>query len=70
VLFIDPTHRRGLGIGRALLAHCDAELTKEGVQVVYHRCKAAHDFGNLLEALGYELVDRTFARRLDRVQRT
>lgn len=70
VMFIDPTHRRGLGVGAALVRHCDSELTKEGIQVVYHRCKAAHDFGNLLEALGYGLVDRTFARRLDRGSNT
>lgn len=66
ILFVDPEHRRGLGVASALLRHCESALNLEEVQVVYHRTKAAHDFGNLLERLGYELVDRTFARRLDR----
>jgi hypothetical protein len=66
VMFVDPDHRRGLGAGAALVRHCDAELAKEGVQVAFHRCKAKHDFGNLLGALGYELVDLVHARRLDR----
>jgi hypothetical protein len=33
---------------------------------VFQRTKAKHNFGNLLEALGYELVDLVYARRLDR----
>lgn len=66
ILFIDPEHRRGLGIAGALLSHCDSQLAAEGVQVVFQRTKARHSFGNLLEALGYELVDLVHARRLDR----
>lgn len=65
ILFIDPEQRRGLGIGGALLSHCDLQLAREGAQVVYQRTKAAHNFSNLLEAKGYTLVDLVHARRLD-----
>lgn len=62
VLFIDPNHR---GFGRDFIVWCDEELRKEGVQAVYHHVKAAHNFGPLLERLGYELVDLIYGRRID-----
>lgn len=66
ILFVDPELRRGLGVAGLFLAHCDSQLAAEGAQVVFQRTKARHNFGNLLEALGYELVDLVHARRLDR----
>lgn len=63
VLFIHPEKR---GFGSKLISWCDDELRKEGVQVVYHHVKQAHNFGPLLEKKGYELVDLIYARRLDR----
>lgn len=64
VLFIAPEHRRGrVGIG--LIAHADAELAKEGVQVVFQHVKCAHDFGALLERLGYSQVEKVYAKRID-----
>ena len=65
ILFIDPAQRHGLGIASSLLSHCDLQLGNEGVQVVYQRTKAAHDFSNLLAAKGYTLVDHVHAKRLD-----
>lgn len=61
VLFIDKKHR---GFGGRFIAWCDEQLRKEGVQVVYHHVKEAHDFGSLLVRLGYEPVDKIYARRL------
>ncbi len=65
VIFIHPEHRRGR-VGMGLIAHCDDSLRAAGVQVVYHHTKVHHDFGRLLERLGYSLNERVYARRLDR----
>jgi len=62
ILFIHPNHR---GAGGRLIKWCDEALAEEGVQAVYHHVKAAHNFGPLLERMGYELVDYIYARRLD-----
>lgn len=64
VLFIDKEHRKGT-VGGHLIKWCDNQLRSEGVQVVYHHVKAAHNFGPLLERIGYKLVDLIYARRLD-----
>lgn len=62
VLFIHPERR---GFGRQFIAWCDAQLQAEGVNVVYHHVKQAHNFGPLLERLGYNLVDLIYARKLN-----
>lgn len=64
VLFIRATERKG-GVGAGLIKHADKELKKLGVQVVYQHVKVAHDFGPLLERLGYTFVERVFSKRLD-----
>lgn len=63
VLFVHPEHR---GIGMKFIAFCDAQLQAEKVQAVYHHVKAAHNFGPLLERMGYSLIDLIYARRLDK----
>lgn len=63
VLFLDPS-RRGL-TGARFIQWCDEQLQAEGVQAVYHHVKAEHNFGSMLERMGYELVDLIYARRLD-----
>lgn len=65
VLFLLPEHRRSR-IGMQLINWCDQQLKAEGVQAVYQHVKVAHNFGPLLERLGYEAVDVIYARRLDR----
>lgn len=52
--------------GYNLIKFCDEELKKVGVQVVYHHVKAEHDFGKLLERIGYKLSYKLFAKRLDK----
>jgi GNAT superfamily N-acetyltransferase len=64
VLFILPEYRRGR-IGLRLIEFADQVMKAEGVQAVYQHVKVKHDFSPLLERLGYELVDRLYARRLD-----
>lgn len=67
ILYLAPS-ARGKLVGFRFIKWCDEELRKEGVQVVMHHVKAREDldFGPMLERIGYELVDRIFARRLDK----
>ncbi len=62
VLFISPEHR---GFGKKFIEWCDHCLRSEGVQAVYHHVKKEHNFGPMLERIGYELVDLIYGRRLD-----
>jgi len=62
ILFILPEHR---GFGARFILWCDQQLKAEGVQAVYHHVKAEHNFGPMLERLGYELVDLIYAKRMD-----
>lgn len=63
ILFVHPDHR---GIGARFIHWCDTQLQAEGVQAVYHHVKQAHNFGPLLERMGYQLVDLIYAKRLDK----
>jgi hypothetical protein len=62
VVFISKEHR---GFGRDFIRWCDEQLKLEGVQVVYHHVKSKHNWGRMLEGMGYELVDLIYAKRLD-----
>lgn len=61
VIFINLAAR---GFGQQFIRWCDDQLHADGVQVVTHHVKAAHNFGPMLERIGYELVDLIYARRL------
>ena len=65
VLFLAPEYRRG-GIGSALISHADTALAAEGVQATYQHSKVAHPIDAVLESQGYELIERIWAKRLDR----
>lgn len=66
VIYIAPEYR-GRSVGVRLIRFCDEMLRAEGVQVVYQHAKLAHpELGRLLEHMGYEAVETTYARRLDR----
>ena len=62
IIYLDPACR---GRGLQFLNWCDRQLQSEGVQVVRHHIKAAHNFGPALERLGYTLEDLIYSRRLD-----
>lgn len=64
ILYINPSDR-GMGPIK-FIKYCDDELRKEGVQAVYHHVKARHNFGLVLQRMGYELVDLIYTRRLDK----
>lgn len=65
VLFLLPEHRK-TRIGSQLIDWADERLRDDGVQVVIHHVKAAHNFGPLLERKGYELQDLIYTKRLDK----
>lgn len=65
ILFLDPEVRKGL-VGYKFLKWCDNELRKEKVQVVYHHIKADHNFGAMLERMGYRQTDLIYSKRLDK----
>lgn len=62
VLFVHRNHR---GFGSQFLMWCHEQLKKEGVQVVSQHIKKEHNFGPMLERMGYELVDLIYLKRLD-----
>lgn len=61
VLFFHPEYR---GRGGHFIKWCDEQLKLESVQVVYQHVKVSHNFGPLLERIGYKLVDLIYARKL------
>lgn len=63
VIFITPPARGRTGFN--FIKWCDEQLAIDGVAVVYHHVKVAHNFGPMLERIGYKLVDLIYARRLD-----
>lgn len=62
ILFIHPEHR---GTGARLIKWADEQLKLDGVQTVAHHVKSAHNFGPLLERMGYRCVDLIYVKRLD-----
>lgn len=64
VLFMDEHFRRGLS-GYRFIRWCDDQLRQEGIQVVYHHVKIDHDFSPVLQRMGYQEIERIWAKRLD-----
>lgn len=64
VIFIAREHRRGT-LGLRLIRYCDRQLQSEGIHVVHHHIKAAHNWGPILERMGYRLQDLIYTRRLN-----
>jgi hypothetical protein len=62
VVFLSKS-MRGMA-GWKFLKWCDATLAAEGVDAIYWHIKALHDFGLILERMGYALVDQIYARRV------
>lgn len=65
VLFLAKGYRVG-ATGINLIRFSEQQLAAEGVQVVYHHAKLTNRVGDLLTFMGYDLVDRIYAKRLDK----
>lgn len=62
VLYIRKDKR---GFGRKFIKWCDDRLREEGVQVIYHHVKTAHDWSPMLEGMNYDWVEKIYCKRLD-----
>lgn len=62
ILFIRKEHRGGKGA--LFILWCDKQLKEMGVQMTVQHVKASHNFGPMLERMGYELMDLIYTRRL------
>jgi hypothetical protein len=63
ILFVAIDHRKGR-LGVNLIRYAEKRLKEEGVQVVIHHAKTTNSVGRLLEAMGYEEIDRLYIKRL------
>lgn len=61
ILFITKEHR---GQGMIFIMWCDEQLRKMGVNMTIQHMKASHNFGKMLERIGYDLMDLIYTRRL------
>lgn len=59
--FIRKEHR---GVGYAFMKFCDDMLKKQGVNSVWRQSTAKLDIGKVYERMGYELVEKSYLRRL------
>lgn len=64
VLFLHPS-KRGHMAGYRLIQFADEILKGMGVQLVAHHVKVKHDFGAMLERLGYVQSEKIYEKRLD-----
>ena len=63
LIYVDPAFR---GRGGEFIEYCDSQLREEGVQLVLHHVKVAHDWGSLLEKMGYHWTEKVYSKRLDK----
>lgn len=63
ILFLAKDMRQGL-IGYRFIKWCDERLEHEGIDVVFQHVKKSHNFGVMLERMGYVEHDIIYSRRL------
>jgi GNAT superfamily N-acetyltransferase len=61
ILYLAPKYR-GRGVGIKLIKFNETSLFAMGVSVVHIHMKLAHDFGCLLERLGYTEIERMYEK--------
>ena len=62
ILYLAAEARKGL-TGYKFIKWCMEQLEAEGVDVIHQRISAHHDFGPVLERMGFTLEDLTYSRR-------
>lgn len=62
IVYLEPEMRRGLA-GYKFLKWCSDQLLEEGCEVVFQHINARHDFGPVLQRMGYKLVDLVYGRK-------
>lgn len=64
VVYLDPVYR-GSRIGLTFIKYCDDQLAELGIKAVIQHEKIAHPaLGRVLQHLGYDNIERIWARRL------
>lgn len=62
IIWLHPDYRKGR-LGMRLIQLSEVALTAKGATKIYYHVKLPpHDFGPLLEKLGYRFVERNFAK--------
>jgi GNAT superfamily N-acetyltransferase len=59
ILYLMP-EVRGNGAGTRLIQFVESYLKSFGVHRIIINCKVAHDFGGLLEELGYKFIEKVY----------
>jgi GNAT superfamily N-acetyltransferase len=59
--FIEKEYR---GAGYTFMKFCDDILKKQGVNSIWRQTSAKFDIGKIYERMGYELVEKSYLRRL------
>ena len=68
ILYLCKDSRKGLA-GYKFIKWCSEQLEAEGVDLIQQRISARHDFGPVLQRMGFELEDLTYTKRLVRSKR-
>ena len=63
VLFIQKENRGRTGY--FLIKYCEEELKKMGVDIITYHIKATHNWGRMIERMGYGLQDLIYLKRMD-----
>lgn len=63
ILYLSQESRLGW-MGYKFLKFADEEIIREGVSFMFRSIDARHDFGTMLERMGYSLADLNFMRAL------
>jgi GNAT superfamily N-acetyltransferase len=63
ILYLDPEHRKGF-LGIKLIKFVEEDLRKMGVSVFNLNTTPLRPFDNLLERLGFNLVERIYSKKL------
>lgn len=64
ILYLTPSFRRGLN-GYGFIRWCCDQLAGEGVEYVHQHISARHDFGPVLERMGFMIEDLVYAKKLE-----
>lgn len=65
VLYLDPDYR-GRMVGFKFIKWCDEQLAEIGVDVITQHVKVSHNWGALLDRIGYAHTENIWSRRIVR----
>lgn len=63
ILFLDAEYRRGFA-GYRFIRWCVEALKKEQIECIFQHIRSDHDFGLMLERMGYKRVDVVYGLRV------